>query len=704
MTDVTIQNEIINVELSDVQGPQGPRGEPGPTGSDGATQTVSTVAVFEASLFESSTKSALILGYYTVGVGQLNVRRVPSEPSHPWKFRSADRYLADGTEDLTYGGWWEGYSEGSYFYADSFGFVSDGLTDNSAAWTTWHEYIWPSDYSRDPLSGATLRFSSGTYYFASTISINCQMILEGGGSYAQTGFGSRPTLEFAEGIGGIVVNPTNADGPNLRAYPYFPGGSGTVIRGLKIIQRGTVKTPFKPLCYGIWLKARARIELCRVENWQNHGIAVIASGGAGNWTEGIANGWDVSKTTVANCCGAGLFIRGSDTNAGKSDSIDVDSCFSGIVDDSFLGNVHISPQVANIGLDYLFTNYSSAVASVVYYNGHYYVFQDDASTNAIRDGQTMPPSGTTADQWPWAYIASGAITSESVTWGRVVDDDGLWYDVVPGQEANMWTDKPSTNPVTWGTGYSPLSPAVGGIAFPWAQSAAMATLTGVYANYASVDNVAVGPYVNRNSYRLGGINQSGGVYIPYTEGGSAASCVFGKNVVIGEGIYLGPYSEKLKFYSALGKMKFGGEVEISSGDGRYLRLGVGDATYPHVFRYTTTNFPSGISLGPVHAREEDFWFSYSGAYEYIAFTGPSTAATFGRSSPVPYATYIDQLFLGPGRQITSATSVPGSGEWAKGDYVINSNPTDASGSQVIGWICTASGTPGTWRSVTATLS
>jgi hypothetical protein len=46
------------------------------------------------------------------------------------------------------------------------------------------------------------------------------------------------------------------------------------------------------------------------------------------------------------------------------------------------------------------------------------------------------------------------------------------------------------------------------------------------------------------------------------------------------------------------------------------------------------------------------------------------------------------------------TAAPTTGDWAQGDVIRNSTPTElgsASSKYVIaGWICTASGTPGTW--------
>lgn len=50
---------------------------------------------------------------------------------------------------------------------------------------------------------------------------------------------------------------------------------------------------------------------------------------------------------------------------------------------------------------------------------------------------------------------------------------------------------------------------------------------------------------------------------------------------------------------------------------------------------------------------------------------------------------------GYSKTVTYASSAPASGNWRVGDLVYNQNPT-AGGN--IGWVCTANGTPGTWKS------
>ena len=46
------------------------------------------------------------------------------------------------------------------------------------------------------------------------------------------------------------------------------------------------------------------------------------------------------------------------------------------------------------------------------------------------------------------------------------------------------------------------------------------------------------------------------------------------------------------------------------------------------------------------------------------------------------------------------TAAPTTGDWAQGDFVRNSTPSELGSASskyvILGWICTVSGTPGTW--------
>jgi len=49
----------------------------------------------------------------------------------------------------------------------------------------------------------------------------------------------------------------------------------------------------------------------------------------------------------------------------------------------------------------------------------------------------------------------------------------------------------------------------------------------------------------------------------------------------------------------------------------------------------------------------------------------------------------------------ATTAAPTTGGWAEGDFVRHSSPAEAGGAGskyvIVGWICTVSGTPGTWN-------
>jgi hypothetical protein len=78
----------------------------------------------------------------------------------------------------------------------------------------------------------------------------------------------------------------------------------------------------------------------------------------------------------------------------------------------------------------------------------------------------------------------------------------------------------------------------------------------------------------------------------------------------------------------------------------------------------------------------------------FAVTGASSTQTFGSSAPQPYVFTVGQIAIG-GRRQTAGTGPPAAGAWAQGDYCRNSAPAVG---RPKGWICTVSGTPGTWVS------
>jgi hypothetical protein len=65
------------------------------------------VADAQAATIGATKKTILTQGFTTIGRGGARYKRVATQPAHPGKLRSTDRFLPDGTTDATNGGWWE---------------------------------------------------------------------------------------------------------------------------------------------------------------------------------------------------------------------------------------------------------------------------------------------------------------------------------------------------------------------------------------------------------------------------------------------------------------------------------------------------------------------------------------------------------------------------------------------------------------------
>jgi len=91
----------------------------------------------------------------------------------------------------------------------------------------------------------------------------------------------------------------------------------------------------------------------------------------------------------------------------------------------------------------------------------------------------------------------------------------------------------------------------------------------------------------------------------------------------------------------------------------------------------------------------------SATYQLLA-TGPNTTDSFGTSAPVPHAVYIPRLMVGDNsnnrsnaRRILVDTAAPTSGAHGQGEFV----HYRGSSPNLIGWKCTAAGSPGSWESL-----
>ena len=108
----------------------------------------------------------------------------------------------------------------------------------------------------------------------------------------------------------------------------------------------------------------------------------------------------------------------------------------------------------------------------------------------------------------------------------------------------------------------------------------------------------------------------------------------------------------------------------------------------------------GLSLGFWHEGTGMWCFEHSNNYAFRISTA-LTNRNYGRSSSVDAGriAFEDGFFLGAfnnARHMYNATSMPDSGDHARGEIYWNRDPGPG---DVLGWVCTASGAPGTWAEI-----
>lgn len=301
----------------------------------GNAYVADTVAAFEAASFPSDAEGVNILGYYSIGVGALQVRRVASEPTHPWKFRSTDRYLPDGSTDSANGGWWEGYSTlGDDVEIDAFGAVADNETDCLPAINNAMAYLLslPENDVYECYRG-TIRFTTGKYYFSDSITPRHPFAFIGPtavGPHGESVIGdcwlTFPRFKSAFVLGPVVGINELTWGTHLENL-YIVGGAQPGDGGV----------------HGVDSKSRLMIRNCWVGLFGGDGVHISADSGIG----GNGSGFLLDGVSLILNKGWGFYIEGNNGNAGLCNRV---SCASnglgGFYDHSFLGNTYLACQAA----------------------------------------------------------------------------------------------------------------------------------------------------------------------------------------------------------------------------------------------------------------------------------------------------------------------------------------------------------------------
>ena len=391
--------------------------------------------------------------------------------------------------------------------------------------------------------------------------------------------------------------------------------------------------------HGIHASTTVYVERCFVDGFAQDGINIVADAQQGT---GNANCWSIRDTTCVNNGRDGFYCQGGDVNAGVAINLDASSNGRwGIYDDSFLGNTYVACHVSNNGL-----------GSV----------------------KTMTVGGAVVA----ANVFLGCYVELYGNYGSEIKAPSI---VIGGQLA-VYKNFPFAEITGDGTGATIL----------------------VSANAAGqIDNVQVtasgSGYTTASATITDHGSGSGGVLTPVVSGGKIVSVTVTN---AGSGYCGARKGDLLKDDGSDGGMVTGRlRHQLALQSTRDGSVSVGGSTE----KLLTVQMLDDHALGWQIAWNEtdktiNTWHAQTSARTGIKWTtNLSTGVTGGRSAALTGGSVLfpSGFWLGAGstgRQVTGNTVVPASGEWARGDVVFNQNP---SAGGFVGWVCTASGTPGTWK-------
>jgi hypothetical protein len=404
------------------------------------------------------------------------------------------------------------------------------------------------------------------------------------------------------------------------------GANGSFIQGISFRSLGGTD----PTKHGVHVRTGG-IVLSHVEVkfFPGDGFHIVAATVGNDADFGNANHWFLEHCTAISNQLSGLYLRGSDTNAGTSINFNaLTNGRWGIWDEAFLSNTHIGAHAQGNGNAIAGENLAAGVMSAVVHNG---------------------------SRWS----------------------------VLPGQEVAASTTEPGTDDSVW------VVAVAGGQAV----------------------NVPFPAWLSGNTYIVGGAYHLDGNKLGmglYAENDNWSLVQNNATLLNGTNAYV---------HSIGGGVRMRGN-EVLNGDARYfnadaatdmteLRLMPFDQTSSYMSLVFDGGPNSGVGLIWDNTKKmiRGFGTSASGSWPFEVLTAQSTT-TAGRSVNPGQGQIIFPrgIFMGvnaSARYLGTGQAAPTSGAFARGDTILHQAPsvqTDTDGIDwvVLGWKCTATGTPGTW--------
>lgn len=209
-----------------------------------------------------------------------------------------------------------------------------------------------------PSFGGIILVPPGGYFLSGTLNILDRCVRLEGAGCGEAG-GEVSWMQWAQNVHGIRVFWTPATGKS---------GSGSLFRGLLLTGQGR---NIGTIGHGIWSAQRIEVNDCQIGGFAQDGIHIEANAGGSGDLKGNANNWNMRRVRLSTNGGHGLFLTGSDVNAGEATAVSVSgngwgaNGGWGIWDSSFLGNTFLGCHAETNTLGAYKTDNQNARASFI---------------------------------------------------------------------------------------------------------------------------------------------------------------------------------------------------------------------------------------------------------------------------------------------------------------------------------------------------
>ncbi|HYJ83188.1 MAG TPA: right-handed parallel beta-helix repeat-containing protein [Allosphingosinicella sp.] len=561
---------------------------------------------------------------------------------------------------------------------------SDALArSNSAAVEKLLAYLLANNPTPYQVGAAGIKVAvpAGHFRFARPWELKQALWIEGQSNSQRHGYATH--FDFDEA--GFVANRQNTF-KGAAEKPPTTGADGFRLENLYCTSRAPAGSEF----HGLHAVCRGDIIRCSFNAFPGDGLRVETPTAFGGVPTN-ANSTRILYCQFGGNGGSGIHLMGGDANCIVTIGCDFHANGRyGLCDDSFLSNSHTGHHSEANGLGLVHAGHKmGAVGSACYY---------PVSEWTAGETPTISPGGTyraSAGKLYRLLEAGRGKTSSAPSHavlagagGRAEPDGYRWtydgtiltrmYHVAPGEFQAASTTVPGTNPAIW----VPMHFRAPRKGIPlWTRGMT---------------------WVDGGSYR--GTSAAGAtVWVAcYSEDDQPLAQIRAPAIWIGGQSPPSLWSTCVQQYSnesgALTTTRGFAAIGPRGDGGQQIAMFGHDLANGVLFRAQHET----LHLNALDVRQlADTYFILDGVGELLAFTGPKTTFTGGRSTAQVGKTVIPELFVGGtagsganARSISVAAAPPAGGHHAAGEIVYNIAP--AAGGKV-GWVCTGAGTPGTWK-------